>query len=414
MRRLVTVSAAALAAVVLGAALLAGLVAAFVTPAPPRSVEAADPVACTGIAADDAREATCGAALTRAPYTFTWVSDPTLIASALATPRLTFRGTPPSDVANELDYVTVWQQDAGSGAWRSWSLRPEGPFATLRTFERGGAYVIVATADLDLSLAPLQPSMFAETRIVSLYGHPGVPTMGELGVYPTADAAAVAAEALAQQYALLSGSTRVVPALHLIVDVAQADAGYDGTYLGRMSIAAIRPYVEATRARGQLLFLDVQVGWSDPLAEVRLLEPVLRESHVHVAIDPEFATRGKQEPPGEAIGYLTPEQVNGVQGYLRELSTREAIPPKVLVLHQFRADMLHDPERIERIEGVDLLIDMDGWGPLDQKLDGYRLFALAPYAEYAGFKLFYHWDQPLMTPEQVMALPRPPDYVIYQ
>ena len=408
MRRLVIVSIAALAAPMLGVALLAGLAADA-----PHRAEAADPVVCTGIATSDAREAACGATLARTPYVFTWASDPIPIAAALAAPRLTFRGAPPAAEARPLDYVTVWQRDAASNTWRSWSSKPEGPFATLRTFERGDRYVIVATADLDLSLAPLRPSILAGTRIVSLYGHPGVPAMGALGLYATADAAAAAAEALAQQYAPLSGGTRVVPALHLIVAVALGDAA-DGTYLGRLSLEEIRPYVEATRARGQLLFLDMQIGWSDPFAEARLLEPVLREPHVHLAIDPEFATKGKHEPPGEAIGYVTPEQVNEVQRYLLGLSARAAIPPKILVLHQFRFDMLVEPQRIERIDGVDLVIDMDGWGPPGQKLDGYNAFALAPYAEYAGFKLFYHWDLPLMTPAQVMALPRPPDYVIYQ
>lgn len=395
----------------LGALALAVIIAIV---AMPSTARAASPVACTGIAATDALDATCGAALTRAPFTFTWANDAIPIASALATPRLAFRGAPPIEGARALDYVTVWQRDAVSGGWQSWSSKPVGPFATLVTFERGGTYAIVATADLNLSLAPLRPSAFAGARIVSLYGYPGVPTMGALGTYPTADAAAAAAEALAQQYAALSAGTRVVPALHLIVTVAQADAGWDGTYLGRSPIDAIRPYVEVTRARGQLLFLDVQIGWSDPLAEVRRLEPLLREPNVHIALDPEFATLGKHEAPGDAIGYLVPEQVNEVQRYLADLATREAIPPKVLVLHQFRYDMLHEPERIQRIDGVDLVIDMDGWGSPEQKLDGYRAFARAPYAGYAGFKLFYHWDQPLLMPAQVMALPHPPDYLIYQ
>ena len=138
------------------------------------------------------------------------------------------------------------------------------------------------------------------------------------------------------------------------------------------------------------------------------------EPHVHVALDPEFATAGKHEAPGDAIGYLTPEQVNPVQHYLAGLSADGTIPSKVLVLHQFRSDMLHDTDRIEQVDGVDLVIDMDGWGPTGQKLDGYNTFARASYAEYAGFKLFYQWDQPLLTPAQVMALPHPPDYLIYQ
>ena len=377
------------------------------TPTPP-------PVTCTGIAATDAREAACGVVLTATPRTITWRQDPAPIEAALAAPRLAFRGTPPPSETRPMDTVTVWHRDATTGAWQSWTSKPTGPFATLRTFERGQTYEVVSAVDLDLSLAPVRASVFTGTRIVSLYGHPGVSTMGALGTYASAESAARAVEDLVALYQPLSGDTKVVGALHLITAVAQADAGWDGTYLGRMSAADIAPYVDATRAHGQLLFLDVQVGWSDPLAEVRLLEPLLREPHVHVALDPEFATKGKNWPPGESIGYLTPEQVNDVQHYLLDLSARAGVPSKVLVLHQFRTDMLYEPERIERVNGVDLVIDMDGWGPPWQKLDGYAAFARAPYAEYAGFKLFYHWDVPVLTPAEVMALPHPPDYLIYQ
>ena len=406
MRRLATALLAALA--LLGAALDA-------PEAAPRQAHAEETSAvCTGVAASDALLPACGVSLTREAYRLTWPGGSTPIVSALAAPRLAFRGPPPGPTARAIDWLTVWQHDDSTGAWRTWSSQASGAFATLETFEPGGVYALVATADLDLSLAPLRVSVLAGTRIVSIYGHPGVPTMGALGLYASADAAADAAQEVARPYVALSGATRVVPALHLIASVAQADPGWDGTYLGRMSIADIRPWVDATRARGELLFLDVQVGWSDPLVEVQRLEPVLREAHVHVALDPEFATRGKNDPPGEAIGFLVPEQVNSVQHYLADLVAREALPSKVLVLHQFRYDMLHDPQRIERVSGVDVVIDMDGWGPPEQKLDGYRLFALSSYAPYAGFKLFYRWDQPLLTPEQVMALPRPPDYVINQ
>ena len=416
MRRLITTLAAVALAVVALAASTAGgrvLPASAAEPETP-----APPALCTGAGNLDAAEPACGLRLERATTSFTWVNAATPIEAALAAPRLAFRGTPPRADARPLDYLTVWQRDEATGGWRAWAARPDSPFGTLRMFEPGGTYVLAPLTDLDLSLAPLRTSAFAGTRVVSLYGHPGVATMGALGTYASPEAAAVAVENLVREYQALDvaagRSTRVVGALHLIVSVAQADAGWDGTYLGRMTLAEIRPWVEVTRAHGQLLFLDVQVGWADPLEETRRLEPLLREAHVHLALDPEFATKAKGWAPGEAIGYLTPEQVNAVQRYLLDLTVRAATTSKVLVLHQFRADMLHQPERIERIEGVDVVIDMDGWGPPGQKLDGYNAFAMADYSEYAGFKLFYHWDVPLLTPAQVMALRYPPDYVIYQ
>lgn len=373
---------------------------------------------CSGEAALDAPVAGCGLRLGVGVTSFEWAREATPIDAVLAGVRLAFRGAAPTEAARPVDYVTVWEHDEATGAWRSWSARGTGPFATLRTFAPGARYTIEARAPLDLSLAPVRPSAFTGRRIVSFYGHPGVEQMGVLGTYATAEAAARGVEEVVAQYQALDTATgratEVVGALHLIVSVAQADPGWDGSYLGRMTLAEIRPWVAAARAHRQLLFLDVQVGWADPLTEVRRLEPLLVEPHVHLALDPEFATKGKGWAPGESIGYLTPEQVNAVQRYLVGVAEQAGVPSKVLVLHQFRADMLQEPERIERLAGVDVVIDMDGWGPAWQKLQGYQAYALAPYAEYAGFKLFYRWDQPLMTPAEVMALAKPPDYVIYQ
>ena len=48
------------------------------------------------------------------------------------------------------------------------------------------------------------------------------------------------------------------------------------------------------------------------------------------------------------------------------------------------------------------------------KLDGYMQYALASYAQRPAIKLFWEWDEPLLTIEQLLALPRIPDIVIYQ
>ncbi|MCK9495689.1 MAG: hypothetical protein M0R75_09345, partial [Dehalococcoidia bacterium] len=216
-----------------------------------------------------------------------------------------------------------------------------------------------------------------------------------------------------RQYDALNGSRGVTPALHLIASVAQADPG-DGTYLGRMPLADVDRYVEVTAEHDQLLFVDVQVGWGDPLAEVKRYERQLRNPHVHIALDPEFSTKSDGEAPGVSIGSLTAQQINEVQGYLAALSATYELPSKVLVVHQFRDDMIEAPERIAAVDGVDLVIDMDGWGPQGQKLAGYDRYANSSYAEFAGFKLFYEWDVPLFTPRQIQALDPAPDYVIYQ
>ena len=265
------------------------------------------------------------------------------------------------------------------------------------------------------ALVPAVPAraLYTEVQAIALYGAPNTPIMGALGQY-TPDDAARAVVRLAAEWDAINGDRGAIGVLHLITAVAQPHPMRDGSYLLRLGPESIGEYVEAARAHGVLLILDVQVGMAEPLAEAQRLEPFLREPFVHLALDPEFAMHANRDVPGKAIGSLDAAQVNPVQRYLAGLVRRERIPAKTLVLHQFRDDMLHDVDRIERVDGVDLVIDMDGWGSIEQKLAGYQAYARGPHAEYAGFKLFYHWDQPLLTPAQVMALPHPPDYLIYQ
>ena len=258
-----------------------------------------------------------------------------------------------------------------------------------------------------------QPSLFEGAQIVSFYGYPGIPVMGALGVYPP-ERVADEVVRVAAEYDALNGERGVVPALHLIVAVAQPRPGSDGSYLSRIPDDLLATYVELARQRGLLLFLDVQVGWADPLNEVQRLEHALAEPFVHLALDPEFATAAQRARPGTAIGSLGAADVNAVQRYLAGLVADRALPPKILVLHQFLDRMLTDTDRYEASDAVDVIIDMDGYGPAHVKLTKYEWYALAPYAERAAIKLFYDWDAPLLTPERVQALERPPDLVIYQ
>lgn len=263
------------------------------------------------------------------------------------------------------------------------------------------------------SRRPLPHARFAQTRVVSLYGFPGVPVMGALGESSPEDAAD-RVQRLAREHQQASSGVRVVGALHLIVGVAEVAPGSDGTYLSRLDPAVIERYLEAARARDLLLFLDVQVGWADPLVEVQRLERFLVDPDVQVALDPEFATRGANVAPGKVIGTLQPDDVNRVQHYLAGLVHDHGLPPKLLVLHQFMDSMLARPSAYDDVPEVEIAIDMDGYGSSGSKLDHYHEFALAPYSERPAIKLFYKWDVPLLTPRDFAGLDRGPGIVIYQ
>ncbi len=252
-----------------------------------------------------------------------------------------------------------------------------------------------------------------EAQIVALYGYPGIPSMGALGAYEPDDAANEAVR-LAAQYDAVNGPRYAVGALQLITSVAQPYPMADGSYLGRMSLEQIATYVEVARRHGVLLILDLQIGMADPVAEVDRLRPFLLEPFVHVALDPEFAMQRKGGQPGERIGSLDASDVNRVSRELSAIVSERGLPGKLLVLHQFRADMLTNTEQYENVEGVTRIVDMDGWGAQWIKLANYDSYSLASYSQRPGIKLFYDWDQPLLSVEQLQTLPRMPDLVIYQ
>lgn len=262
-------------------------------------------------------------------------------------------------------------------------------------------------------LAPLQGSVLASAQLLTLYGYPGVRSMGILGRGSPSEVADQAAE-MAAVYDRLNGDRGAIPAFHLITGVAQAYATADGTWINRMPEERIDEYVELARERGMHVFLDEQIGWSDPLTEVKKLERWLREPFVHVAIDPEFATKRSEQRPGLVIGSVTGAEINEVQRYLAGIVAAEGIPPKILMVHQFTPYMIADRSDIVDVPEVDLSIDMDGFGGIGVKSRHYNLFAVPEPSEWPGFKLFIRYDTPLMTPEQVMALDPPPDIIVYQ
>ncbi len=279
----------------------------------------------------------------------------------------------------------------------------------------GGPPPAVAAGDEASAGGAAQPATqeLPGPQIVALFGYPGAP---ELGVLGTATPAAIAAQASAwaRVHDEHNGERGVVPAYHLVAGVAQAEPTPDGTWLGRLADDEIARYVEAAREHGLLLFLDVQIGWSDPLAEARLLEPFLREPFVHLALDPEFATRRLGVRPGLAAGSITAEQVNAVQRYLAALVRDGGLPPKILIVHQSGEGMIERRSEIDDLANVVLSISMDGPGAVEDKLAGYERFALPEPSERPALKLLFESDTPVMGPPDVQRLDRPPGIIIYQ
>jgi hypothetical protein len=266
------------------------------------------------------------------------------------------------------------------------------------------------------SPAPLPGAILPAKRIVAFYGNPLSKRMGILGQLPPEEMLAKLDREVAAWNAA-DPSTPVQPALHLIVDVAQADAGPSGKYRTRMDSALIEKVYGWAQKKNALLFLDLQVGQGTLQEELPRLTRFLKRPDVHLAIDPEFSMK-HGEVPGTVIGTFDARDVNYASGFLRDLVTAEHLPPKVLVVHRFRRDMLTGYKRIELDPRCQIVIDMDGWGTPKIKIDSYREYVFKYPVEYTGFKLFYKNDtkrgSTMMTPEDVLALNPRPFYIQYQ
>jgi hypothetical protein len=252
------------------------------------------------------------------------------------------------------------------------------------------------------------PDPLSEAQLLSYYGSPYTADMGILGELPP-EALVEKLHAHAQLYDSLNGPRGVQPALHLVYASAQGDPGREGLYLLYVDDATLREYIQLACENGLLIFLDLQIGRSDVESELAKILPYLEQPHVHVALDPEFAMP-PGEVPGESIGSLDAADVNRAQALLQDFVEEGDLPDKVLIVHQFTGDMLTNPELIEDLPRVKLVIDMDGFGPSDIKRVKYGWYA-AP-AEYSGIKLFFRHDPDLMSEQDVLELN--PDVIIYQ
>jgi len=258
---------------------------------------------------------------------------------------------------------------------------------------------------------PFRP-LLPEHRIVAYYGNPLAKEMGVLGELPPVDMLSQ----LKQQAAAIGVADRtrtVLPALELVTPAAQAEPGEDGLYRARMKPEVIEQVAQWADSIQALLIIDVQPGRSSVADEVNVLLPFLRRPNVHLALDPEFSM-SPTSAPGEVVGSMDAAAVNGAIHTLSDLVAAEHLPPKILVVHRFTEGMLTNYAEIKPDANVQVVVTMDGFGPPGLKLAQYDEYVHNQRVERAGIKLFYHHDNPLLTPQQIVDLDPFPDLVIYQ
>jgi hypothetical protein len=253
-------------------------------------------------------------------------------------------------------------------------------------------------------------TILPDFRVVAYYGAPQDDQLGILGIGSPRSAAA-RLERQAKPYA--RRRRPVLPAFELIAAIVTSEPGDGGDHSMRQDDSTIRRYLRVARDHRMLLLLDIQPGYAPFLQEAKAFERWLKEPDVGLALDPEWSMKPPLLPAQE-IGSTDAATVNAVSRYLSGVVRRNDLPQKLLVVHRFTGDMIQAEHQLEREPGVALVVNVDGFGDQPNKIAKYREFTRDLRRRYNGFKLFYHEDLNLMSPNQVLRLRPQPDLIVYE
>ena len=121
----------------------------------------------------------------------------------------------------------------------------------------------------------------------------------------------------------------------------------------------------------------------------------------------------KGKVPGRTIGTVSPAEVNRVSAYVAGLVARHRLPEKLFVLHQFRASMLPDVQKIQSRPGLALVQHIDGFGTRSEKNATWNRLR-RPQQFHLGYKLFYDEDVHRYAPADVLKFKPVPELISYQ
>ena len=264
---------------------------------------------------------------------------------------------------------------------------------------------------------PIDGAILPFKRIVAYYGNFLSKGMGVLGQYPT-DQMLSMFQAEIDKWNAADPTTPVLPAIQYIAVVAEGHPGPDGKYRARMPDDQIQKAIDLAAQVNGIVILDVQVGQSTVQDEIPLLQKYLMMPQVHLALDPEFAMKPGQIPGDQYVGTMDAKDINFVIDYLAGLVKQYDLPPKVLVIHRYRQNMVTNVNEIETLPQVQVIMNMDGWGNVGGKKAIYQQYITEQPVQFTGVKLFYHNDtvngSTMMTTDQVLKLLPTPVYIQYQ
>jgi hypothetical protein len=250
-------------------------------------------------------------------------------------------------------------------------------------------------------------------RYVAFYGHPehqGLGALGEQGADATLDRMAP----LLTEYA--ADGSQVIPTFEIIASVAAADGTEDGDYSFEWPASSFEQWITVARENGAYVILDLQPGREDFLSQAKQYEDLLKLPFVGLALDPEWRLTPDQVHLAQA-GHVEASEVNTVVDWLADLVRDNGLPQKMIIVHQFLSRMIVDRETLKQRPELQMVIQMDGQGPIATKDDTYAfLTAGTEEAHWRwGWKNFFDEDSPATaTPAYTMGKVPVPVFVSYQ
>lgn len=259
----------------------------------------------------------------------------------------------------------------------------------------------------------LSDDLLQSNTVVGFYGKPGSPVMGILGRLPKPQLADLLSSYV-NQYSRETLGLGAVPAFYIIYGTCQP-----GGEIGYMPRRTVENWIQFAMSNKIIVVIDHQIGKYSVDNAMNKIMPYLKYPNVHIALDPEWRT----EKPMEEIGSVTAEELNHAQdmmdGYM--VSNR-IIGRRMLVVHQFHYRMIRNIHLVRNgSEQIQLVHCMDGFGSPSLKMGTWKLVMQATNITTKGFKLFlksdfpnYGFDEPILSPGQVLSLNKRPSLVIYQ
>lgn len=241
---------------------------------------------------------------------------------------------------------------------------------------------------------------------VTFYGRPGIAQMGIVGAQDVISLTQLLKQTAAAYDDANGPDLGVQAGFHLVYGMATVAPGDDGSHLDYLKDDQVMPYIEAGLRENVAVILDVQIAGLSPTAAISRALPFLRYPNVHLAIDPEFAmAHPGQRVPGSPIGYVTAEQVNDVEHAMADYLRAHSDPgQRILMVHQFQSNMIVGKDRLATdVPAVALTLSVDGFGSPYDKIWKYNML-VDQQASFTAFKLFYDWDEPLLTPRQALGV----------